>query len=87
MSKPSLEVNQRISQRFFNLAAELVRQLEEEGDQEGIDTLPSVMLTAGVMTMCRTVPIDTVVAVLDALSMKVEQGDFTSSRDHGEGIR
>ena len=81
MGKPSLETNERISNRFFALTAELVRQLEEEGDQDGLDTLPTVMLTAGVLTMCRTVSADTVVAVLDALSVKVEQGDFTSSRD------
>lgn len=80
MSHPNLETNERISRRFFDLTLELIRELEAEGDQEGLDTLPTVMITTGVLALCRTMPGDTVAAVLDALKLKVERGDFTSPR-------
>lgn len=80
MNKPTLETNERISQRFFNMTLDLVRQLEAEDDQEGLETLPTVIITTGVMAMCRSVPVNTVVAVLNALSLKVERGDFNSPR-------
>ncbi len=80
MSEPSLETNERVSRRFFNLVLELVRELEAEDDREGLDTLPTVMVTTGVMAMCRALSTDTVGAVLEALRLKVERGDFTSPR-------
>ena len=78
MNEPSLETNERISRRFFDLVLDLIRTLEAEGDQEAIDTLPTVMITTGVMAMCHTMPPDTVSAVLEALRQKVEHGDFTN---------
>lgn len=84
MKEPSLETNERISRRFFNMVVELVRELEAEGDQEGLETLPTVMLTSGVMTMCQSMSLDTVAMVLDALKVKVERGDFSSGRDVDE---
>jgi hypothetical protein len=78
--EPSLEVNERISRRFFDKTLELVRELEAEGDEAGLDTLPTVMVTTGVMAMCRILPTDTVSAVLEALRAKVDCGDFTSER-------
>ena len=84
MKEPNPETNERISRRFFNMVVELVRDLEKEGDQDGIDTLPTVMLTTGVMTMCQSMSAETVGMVLDALRVKVERGDFSSSRDVDE---
>ncbi|MDR0881097.1 MAG: hypothetical protein LBP55_00925 [Candidatus Adiutrix sp.] len=81
MSEPSLETNERISRRFFNTFMTLVKELEAEGDQEGLETLPTVMLTTGVMAMCRSLGIETVGGVLEALRLKVVRGDFTSDRD------
>ncbi len=86
MNNPSLETNERISRRFFNLALELIRELEAEGDQDGLDTLPTVMITTGVMAMCRTLPGDTVAAILEALRVKVERGDFNSPRGLEEDV-
>ncbi len=80
MSEPNLETNERISRRFFDLVLKLIQQLEEEGDADGLDTLPTVIVTTGVMAMCRVMSADTVGAVLDALKLKVERGDFTSDR-------
>ncbi len=48
-----LEVNERISQRFFDITLELIKELEAEGDEAGLDTLPTVMVTTGVMALCR----------------------------------
>ena len=81
MSEPNLETNERISRRFFNLVLDLVQELEAEGDQDGLDALPTVMLTTGVMAMSRSLSLDTVSAVLEALKVKVERGDFNSPRD------
>lgn len=78
--EPSLEVNERISRRFFDKTIELVQELEAEGDEAGLDTLPTVMVTTGVMAMCRSLPSDTVSAVLEALRAKVDRGDFTGDR-------
>ena len=78
MSEPTLESNERISQRFFSQVMDLVRELEDEGDMDGLDALPTVMMTTGIMAMCRTMGIETTVNVLDALKIKVERGDFTS---------
>jgi len=49
-----------------------------------LETLPTVMLTSGVMTMCQSMSLDTVAMVLDALKVKVERGDFSSGRDVDE---
>lgn len=84
MKEPNSETNERISRRFFNMVIGLVRELELEGDQDGIDTLPTVMLTTGVMTMCQSMSAETVSMVLDALRVKVERGDFSSKRDVDE---
>jgi hypothetical protein len=84
MSEPTLETNERISRRFFNTFTALVKELEAEGDQAGLETLPAVMLTTGVMAMCRNLGIETVSGVLEALRLKVERGDFTSDRDIAE---
>ncbi|UQZ89069.1 hypothetical protein C4J81_07600 [Deltaproteobacteria bacterium Smac51] len=77
---PSLEANERISRQFFDKTLELIKELEAAGDEEGLDTLPTVMVTTGVMAMCRILPTDTVSAVLEALRAKVDRGDFTSER-------
>ena len=84
MKEPSPETNERISRRFFNMVIQLVKELESEGDQDGIETLPTVMLTTGVMTMCQSLDLETVGKVLDALKVKVERGDFSSGRDVDE---
>lgn len=78
MGEPTRESNERISQLFFSLVLDLVRELEDEGDTEGLDALPTVMMTTGIMAMCRTMGIETTVSVLEALKIKVERGDFTS---------
>jgi len=78
---PSLETNERVSRRFFNLVLNLVQELEAENDQEGLEVLPTVIVTTGVMTMCRSMTAETVAVVLDALKIKAERGDFTSVRD------
>ncbi|MCL2029809.1 MAG: hypothetical protein FWG97_05285 [Deltaproteobacteria bacterium] len=83
-SPPSLETNERVSRRFFNLVLKLVEELETENDHEGLEVLPTVIVTTGVMTMCRSMTADTVGVVLDALKLKVERGDFTSGRDVSE---
>ena len=80
-SPPSLETNERISRRFFNLVLKLVEELEKENDQAGLDVLPTVIVTTGVMTMCRSLTAETVGVVLDALKLKAERGDFNSDRD------
>ena len=80
MGEPNLETNEKISRRFFDLVLNLVNELEAEGDQDGLDALPTVMVTTGVVAMCRSLSADTVGAVLDALRLKVERGDFTSPR-------
>jgi len=77
----SLETNERISQRFFNLVLKLVEELEAENDQAGLEVLPTVIITTGVMAMCRTLTAETVGLVLDALKLKAERGDFNSHRD------
>lgn len=77
---PLLEANERISRRFFDKALELIKELENEGDEAGLDTLPTVMVTTGVMALCRILPTDTVSAILEALRSKVDRGDFTSCR-------
>ncbi len=74
------EANERISRRFFDKALELVKELEAEGDERGLDALPTVMVTTGIMALCRTMPTDTVSAVLEALKEKVDRGDFTGTR-------
>lgn len=84
MSEVNMEINERISRRFFNLVLDMVRDLEAEADHEGLDVLPTVMITTGVMALCRTMSTDTVGAVLEALKVKVERGDFHSSRDVDE---
>jgi len=78
---PSLETNERISRRFFSLVLNLVGELEAENDQAGLDVLPTVIVTTGVMTMCRSLTAETVGLVLDALKLKAERGDFNSDRD------
>jgi len=80
-SPPSLETNERISRRFFSLVLNLVGELEAENDQAGLDVLPTVIVTTGVMTMCRSLTAETVGLVLDALKLKAERGDFNSDRD------
>jgi hypothetical protein len=80
-SPPSLETNERISRRFFNLVLKLVEELEKENDQAGLEVLPTVIVTTGVMTMCRSLTAETVGLVLDALKLKAERGDFNSDRD------
>jgi hypothetical protein len=80
-SPPNLETNERISNRFFNLVLKLVEELEAEDDQEGLEVLPTVIVTTGVMAMCRTLTAETVGVVLDTLKLKAERGDFTSGRD------
>jgi hypothetical protein len=80
-SPPSLETNERISRRFFDLVLKLVEELEKENDQAGLDVLPTVIVTTGVMAMCRSLTAETVGVVLDALKLKAERGDFTSHRD------
>lgn len=82
MKEANLETNERVSRRFFNMVLELVKELEGEGDQEAIDTLPTVILTTGVMTMCRSMSPDTVAMVLEALRVKVERGDFSGGREN-----
>ncbi len=77
---PLLEANERISRRFFDKALELIKELEDEGDEAGLDTLPTVMVTTGVMALCRILPADTVSAILEALRAKVDRGDFTGWR-------
>ena len=77
IEEPTLETNERISRRFFNLVLNLIRELEAENDLEGLEAIPTVMLTTGVMAMCRSLGIETVSAVLEALRVKVESGDFT----------
>lgn len=84
MSEINLENNERISRRFFSLVLALVRELEAEEDQEGLDILPTVMITTGVMALCNNMTTDTVGAVLDALKAKVERGDFRSLSDENE---
>lgn len=84
MSEVNLETNERISRRFFSLVLALVRELEAEEDQEGLDILPTVMITTGVMALCNNTATDTVGAVLDALKAKVERGDFCGLRDEDE---
>lgn len=84
MSEVSMETNERISRRFFNLILDLVGEMESEDDQEGLEVLPTVMITTGVMALCRNMGIETVGAVLEALKLKVERGDFHSSRDVDE---
>ena len=81
----SLETNERISLRFFNLVLNLVKELETEGDHAGLEVLPTVIVTTGVMTMCRSMTAETVGVVLDALKLKAERGDFNSDRDVPEG--
>jgi len=78
---PNLETNERVSRRFFNLVIKLVEELEAENDFEGLEVLPTVIVTTGVMTMCRSMTAETVGVVLDALKVKAERGDFTSGRD------
>jgi len=80
MNEPTLETNERISRRFFSLFIDLIQELEAEGDQAGLEALPTVMVTTGIMAMCRSMGVDTVGAVLEALRVKVERGDFTSPR-------
>ena len=80
MTEPTLETNERISRRFFTMFIDLIKELEDEGDEAGLDALPTVMVTTGIMAMCRSMGIDTVSAVLEALRVKVERGDFTSQR-------
>lgn len=75
--EPNLQTNERISRRFFDLVLNLIQDLEAEEDFEGLDALPTVMVTTGVMAMCRSLGVDTVSAVLEALRVKVESGDFT----------
>lgn len=84
MSEVSMETNERISRRFFNLVLDLVSEMESEDDQEGLEVLPTVMITTGVMALCRNMGIETVVTVLEALKVKVERGDFHSPRDVDE---
>lgn len=84
MSEVSMETNERISRRFFNLVLDLVREMESEDDQEGLEVLPTVMITTGVMALCRNMGIETVGTVLEALKVKVERGDFHSPRDVDE---
>lgn len=84
MSEANLETNERISRRFFSLILALVRELEAEEDHEGLDILPTVMITTGVMAMCNNMPADTVAAVLNALKARVERGDFCGLRDEDE---
>jgi hypothetical protein len=86
MNEPNLETNERISRRFFDLVLRLIQQLEEEGDADGLDTLPTVITTTGVMAMCRSMSSDTVGAVLEALKLKVERGDFSSERGLEEDL-
>ncbi|MDR2935454.1 MAG: hypothetical protein LBV70_06230, partial [Candidatus Adiutrix sp.] len=57
---PNLETNERISRRFFSLVLNLVAELEAENDQAGLDVLPTVIVTTGVMTMCRSLTAETV---------------------------
>lgn len=78
--KTLAEANERISRRFFNKTMELVKELEDEEDNAGLDALPTVMVTTGVMALCRILPTDTVSAVLEALRAKVDRGDFTGAR-------
>jgi len=80
-SPPGLEANERISRRFFDLVMKLVEELEAENDNEGLEVLPTVIITTGVMALCRSLTAETAVAVLDALKLKAERGDFTSNRD------
>jgi hypothetical protein len=80
VNAPNLETSERVSQRFFELVLALVRELETENDQGGLEVLPTVILTTGVMSLCRSMPGDMVMSVLDALRLKVERGDFTSPR-------
>ena len=78
---PTLETNERISRRFFDLVLKLVEELEAENDQDGLETLPTVIVTTGVMAMCRAMTAETVGVVLESLRLKVERGDFNSRRD------
>ena len=78
---PRLETNERISRRFFDLVLNLMRELETENDQEGLEVLPTVIVTTGVMTMCHHMTAETVGVVLDALKIKAERGDFSGRRD------
>jgi hypothetical protein len=80
VNAPSLETSERVSQRFFKLVLALVGELEAENDFDGLEALPTVILTTGVMSLCRSMPGDMVMTVLDALRLKVERGDFTSRR-------
>jgi len=84
MSEVNLETNERISRRFFNLVLALVRELEAEEDQEGLDVLPAVMITTGVMALCRDMSSDHVGSVLEALKLKVERGDFSGPESDDE---
>ncbi|MDR2945552.1 MAG: hypothetical protein LBV79_02235 [Candidatus Adiutrix sp.] len=77
MEGPTPESNERISRRFFSMVIDLVKELEAEGDSQGLEVLPTVIMSTGLMTMCRSLGIDTTLGVLDALKIKVERGDFT----------
>lgn len=79
MNEPTLESNERISRRFLSLVTDMVKEMEHEGDAAGLDALPTVMVTTGIMAMCRIMGIETVATVLDALKIKVERGDFTNN--------
>ena len=81
---PSLETNERISRRFFDLVVKLVGELEDENDQEALEALPTVIVTTGVMAMCQSRTAETVGLVLDTLKLKAERGDFNSPRDAAE---
>ncbi len=75
-----LEINERLSKRFMEMTMQLVEELDAEGDEEALATLPTVMLTTGLLALCRTTPADVVIGVLETLKVKVECGDFSSNQ-------
>ncbi len=77
MPQVKLETNEKISARFFELVQNLAQELEAEKDYDGLEVLPTVMLTTSLMALCRSKGADTVSALLEALKIKVENGDFT----------
>jgi hypothetical protein len=80
MTEKMAETNARVSTRFFDKSLELVSEFEAAGDTEALDALPTVMLTTGIMALCRLYPTDTVAEILEVMREKVLRGEFTSAR-------
>ena len=77
---PTPEASERITHKVFALLADLIKELHAEGDQDGLQALPPVILTTGVIALSQSLTPEIVAHVLESLKVRVECGEFSGMK-------